>query len=96
MSIRRSSRAVSQPLLFRRVGLLVLTAFAAAALGPLLTALLDRLAPGDQYRTGSAAAQSSAFLETFDGNPSSPQRFQSPNWQVDLTGNRTEANLILP
>jgi len=65
----------------RRVGLVVLTAFAAAALSPLPNAILSRVA-SDPYRVVPAAAQSGGFMETFDGAPASPQAVRPPNWEV--------------
>jgi hypothetical protein len=80
----------------RRVSLVMLTAFAAAALSPLPTAVLDRVSSTDAYRVEPAAAQSTSFLETFSGAPSSPQRFQSTNWDITVTGNQSGGSFITP
>jgi hypothetical protein len=63
----------------------------------LLVTALPILVEGDAFDSGFAGvagAQSTTFRETWDGNPSTPQRWQPSNWDITLTGNRNEPTLI--
>jgi len=71
------------------IGLAPILAFT-AALGAQLPASPPPLA------IVNAADEAPTFRDTFTGNPSSPQRFQSPDWDVSLSGNRVETTLVSP
>src|SRR5439155_13647622 len=65
----------------RHLTVIMFTALAAAALSPLPSALLGFIGgQASPYRTEGVSAQTTGFLETFDGSPNSPRVFTSPRW----------------